>query len=106
MPAIGKGDAVSPSLLPGESITIGYGSEGALPRRYGVRDDRDIEIGIVKLILSTKYVDYSNLKQTSPFSEGRANRLVSSDDAEPDMWCEKNVILVQRRGKSPHSREA
>ena len=100
MPATGKGGAVDHSLPPGKSLTIGYGSGGARPRRYGVRAGRDVEIGILKLFLSTKFVNYSSLEQPSPFSEGRTDDTPCEDDV-PDLWCEKTIVLVQRRGKSP-----
>ncbi|KAK0187320.1 hypothetical protein F5146DRAFT_771205 [Armillaria mellea] len=61
------------SLPPGESLAIGYGASGTVPRGYIVPEGQAVDVGFLKLFISTKYVDLSGIVQPLPFSETRGN---------------------------------
>jgi hypothetical protein len=67
--ARGKPD---PCIHPnGGILTIGYGLGGALPFGYGLSDEQNIDVGSVKVFLSTENVDLSIIPQPSPFDSDR-----------------------------------
>ena len=50
------------------SLAVGYGSGGSVPFTYFARDGQDVDVGFLKLFLTTEYVDFSNIPQSSPFN--------------------------------------
>ncbi|KAG8755819.1 hypothetical protein FRC14_003630 [Serendipita sp. 396] len=92
-------------LRKGESITVGYGDGGppwrhrvqpakGAPQNPVVRDAEDLQIEFFKLILTTRPVDLSFMKQLSPFESGRAER----DPPKPvDMWMTELLTVVVRK---------
>ena len=46
---------------------MGYGDSGTVPHTFFLRDGQDVDVGILKLFLSTKQVDLSDVAQSSPF---------------------------------------
>ena len=66
-PTSGAGAEVDPPLLPNSSLTIGYGDGDSVPYCYFLRENQDIDIGHLKLFLSTEQVDLSHIPQRSPF---------------------------------------
>ena len=61
-----------PPLQPNGFLTIGYGSGGVPSRKFGLDDGRNVDVGYLKLFLSTEHVDYSHVQQESPFRQDRA----------------------------------
>jgi hypothetical protein len=61
-----------------------------------MRDGQDVDIGFLKLFLTTEPVDYSNIPQTSPFHlDNRGN---GTHKAKPRLiWDTILVAVVQRR---------
>lgn len=110
----------------GELIIHG-GSTGEVPRSFRLPKGRDVYIGFFKLFLSTEYIDYSGIKQDSPFGDnpehndgklnlkgvGKVSR-PSDDDSDDDddddddwdrgadihheKWDVIKVDLIQKRG--------
>jgi len=81
--------------VPG-SLTIGYGSGGIVPFVYFMRDGQDIDVGFLKMFLTTEPVDYSNIPQTSPFDlNDRGN--ATYKPKPPLIWDTLLVAVVQRR---------
>jgi len=78
------------------SLSIGYGSGGSVPLSYYMRDGQDVDVGFLKLFLTTQPVDYSNIPQSSPFnSDERAN---APPKARPAfIWDTILIAIVQRR---------
>jgi hypothetical protein len=61
-------DKLDPCIYPnGGFLTIGYGSGGAQPFAYGLSAEQDVDVGCVKIFLSTEKVDLSSIPQPSPF---------------------------------------
>ncbi|KAK0187314.1 hypothetical protein F5146DRAFT_985418 [Armillaria mellea] len=85
---------VDVSLPPGESLTIGYGASGTVPRRYALRKGQDVDVGFVKLFFSTECMDLSGIVQRSPFIECRGGDRVAPPESRG--LC---VAVIQRKGE-------
>lgn len=83
------------SLPPKGSLTIGYGSSGTPPYTFYLNKGQDVDVGYVKLFLSTEYVDYSSIPQKSPFMYDEAR----SAEYKPKrrVWDTLSIPIVQRR---------
>ena len=78
------------------SLTIGYGCGGAVPFSYFTREGQDLDVGFLKLFLTTEPVDYSNIPQFSPFSLD--NRATREAKLKPRLiWDTILIAVVQRR---------
>ncbi|KZP29227.1 hypothetical protein FIBSPDRAFT_212881 [Athelia psychrophila] len=93
----GESAVDSPLKRNGGTLTIGYGSTGTSPRAYAFRDgqESDVDIGFLKIFLATKYVDLSDIPQTTPFNSGRADFTKKKRNIE--RWGSTLIPLVQRR---------
>jgi hypothetical protein len=94
-PTTGKDFKVDPPLPPKQSLTIGFGDGGSVPFTYGVRDGQNVDVGFLKLFLTTEHVDFSNVPQSSPFNQVRVDREVQSKITS--RWDTMLVTVVQRR---------
>lgn len=99
-------------LQPGSSLTIGYGDGGWQPWVYSLRepktivpgeieqDGQDMDVGFLKLFLSTKPINLSYIEQGTPFStrfkpgSRGGNRLPLEVD---QVWDTRLITVVQRR---------
>ncbi|KAG6875960.1 hypothetical protein C0993_006570, partial [Termitomyces sp. T159_Od127] len=70
-PTANNGEVDVP-LPPRRSLTIGFGDGGWPARTYLLRKNQTIDVGFLKLYVSTKYIDYSSICQKSPFEKGHA----------------------------------
>ncbi|EIM79947.1 uncharacterized protein STEHIDRAFT_163202 [Stereum hirsutum FP-91666 SS1] len=94
-PGIARDGRADFSIDAHTSLTIGYGAGGGNPRMYHVRQGRDVDVGFLKLFVSTQWVDYSHIKQNSPF-DGIARedgRYVSINSP----WDSTRVPIIQWR---------
>jgi hypothetical protein len=57
-----------PPLRPKGNIKLGYGTGDDAPFVYTLSKGHDVEVGFLKLFLSTEYVDFSGVPQSSPFT--------------------------------------
>ena len=48
-------------------LRVGYGDSGTVPHTFFLREDQNVDVGILKLFLSTKPMDLSDIAQSSPF---------------------------------------
>jgi len=88
---------VDPPIRPKGSLTIGYGSGGSSPFNYLLRDGQDIDVGFLKLFLSTAPVDFSNIPQRSPFYVDPRIVRRSAQVKTVSVWNTLLVTVVQRR---------
>ncbi len=65
-PGYAKKDA-DVSLPPRESLTIGYDASRTVPYIYTLREGQDVNVGFLKLLFSTEYMDLSGVVQRSAF---------------------------------------
>jgi hypothetical protein len=65
---------LNPPLKSGGSLEIGFGTSAAgyPPRTFPIKSNSDIDVGFLKIYLSTESVDLSYLPQDSPFSSTRS----------------------------------
>ncbi|KAF8983561.1 caspase domain-containing protein [Cyathus striatus] len=89
------GGAVDPPLLRQNSLTIGYGASGFPPVNYFLRPEQDVDVGFIKLFISTKYIDLGEIPQKSPFVHDRASGIEKRK--APAIWGTILIPVVQRR---------
>jgi hypothetical protein len=97
LPGFAKNNKAEISLPSQSSLEIGYGSGGANPQSYFLRENQEVDIGSLKLFYATEYVDFSNIPQKSPF-DARQMKTKSSRKRNA-FWGTKTVKIVQRKGK-------
>ncbi|THU90085.1 hypothetical protein K435DRAFT_968821 [Dendrothele bispora CBS 962.96] len=97
LPPTAKNGVIEMPLPAKGSLTIGYGPSGIPPYEFSVRESQDVDVGALKLFLSTDYVDYGAIAQKSPFEDYRkANQRLKPELSE---WDSMTVIIVQKRKK-------
>jgi hypothetical protein len=90
---IGEHNKLEPPLKRQGELTVGYGSGGWSPFIYQVREGRDLDIGFLKIYLTTKPVDLSGIKQS-----GLRARFTQFWEPEPlDFWGTTLIPIIQRR---------
>jgi len=76
-------------------LCVGYGSGGWEPLAYEIREGQDLDVGFLKIYLSTQPVDLSGKAQQSAFPE---NRGATAWRPEPqDVWDTILIPIIQRR---------
>lgn len=97
-PGTAKHGHVDPSIGPNGKLTIGYGSSGWRPQCFHPREGRPVDVGFLKLFVSTQWVDFSDIEQASPFDgypRGRTSH--SQPYISPNTpWDSISVPVVQR----------
>lgn len=96
-PSPNKMGTVEPSLPPGGSLTIGYGSSDTNAYSYFIRPEQDVDVGYLKLYLSTEHVDYSHIPQPSPFEPRFASRGGETKAPKRVLWDTMTVAVIQRK---------
>ncbi|KAK0462864.1 caspase domain-containing protein [Desarmillaria tabescens] len=91
LPPTAKANLVDEPLPAEGSLTIGYGSGGERPREYYLRENQDVDIGFLKLLVSTEYVDYFEVETVFT---------VPPRPSPPALWDTILITVVQRKGKS------
>ncbi len=86
---------MDPPLPAHGTLSIGFGPGGAQAQTYGLRPGQDVDVGYIKVFLTTEYIDYSVLEQDSPFDEhDRAD--APYKNRKPLVWEARLVAVVQR----------
>lgn len=94
-PSAGKFQIDLPLPL-GGSLTLGYGIRNSGPFNYLLRDGQDVDVGFLKLFLTTEPLDFSDMAQASPFR--RDSRVAMHCQARISaVWDTILVAVVQRR---------
>ncbi|EIM80026.1 uncharacterized protein STEHIDRAFT_163276 [Stereum hirsutum FP-91666 SS1] len=100
-PGTAKNGAADISIPKEGRLTIGYGSSGWRPRAFSLRDDHDVAVGVLKLFVSTEWVDFSDIAQTSPFEgykrTGNHDQIYPRENSPWDSLC---VSVVQKGAKT------
>ncbi|CCM00515.1 uncharacterized protein FIBRA_02549 [Fibroporia radiculosa] len=87
----------SPLTKDGGILTIGYGTSGVPAISYFLRPEQDIDVGLIKIFLTTRPVDMSMIPQTSPFLAGRDTPSPSGQRVDVDAWGAILIPVIQRR---------
>ncbi|TFK37085.1 caspase domain-containing protein [Crucibulum laeve] len=96
-PNTGSGEGAG-GLRPGGDLTIGYGSGGIQPREFFLRPGQEVDVGFVKLFITTIPVDYSFIPQESPFEETRHGGIFPNRSIPVLAWDTIQLTIVQREG--------
>ncbi|THU94293.1 hypothetical protein K435DRAFT_900628 [Dendrothele bispora CBS 962.96] len=96
LPPTAKNGVIEMPLPAKGSLTIGYGSSGTPPYGFSVRERQDVDVGALKLFLSTDYVDYGTIAQKSPFEDHRGGKKMWKP-SKRSLWDSMTVIIVQRK---------
>ena len=94
---ISKEGKVDPPLPAGGNLTIGYGPGEPRAFKFDLKKE-EVDVGFLKLFLTTDYIDFSNVSQPSPFAATRD--VVDYDDSKKldPVWDSILIPVVQRRG--------
>jgi len=92
-PAIGE--KAQPSLPGSGILPIGYGDGGGLPYRYFLREGQNLDVGFLKLFISTESVDFECIPQPSAFDQGRGGS--ASRQKPKPIWDTQTITVVQRQ---------
>lgn len=101
LPPHAKDLEATPSIRCGRnSLTVGYGAGGWPPARFELpklpkNRVADVDIGYLKLFISTQYVDHSHMTQATPFRDFRG--LVKVSERSPEIWDTFNFAVVLRK---------
>lgn len=84
--------------IPGnDSLNVGFGDSGTQPRKFYLRENQTVDVGFLKLYLSTQCVDFSGVVQKSPFvPQERAEKEVQRERKET--WDAILIPVIQRKG--------
>ncbi|KDN42637.1 hypothetical protein RSAG8_06594, partial [Rhizoctonia solani AG-8 WAC10335] len=91
----------TPPLPRGSSLTIGYGSGGQTPFQYVVDEEQGVDVGIIKLFVTTSPTEFDSLAQESPFDGGRGvveEKTVEKLLRPRDEWDTISMALLKWRG--------
>ncbi|KZV62920.1 hypothetical protein PENSPDRAFT_692080 [Peniophora sp. CONT] len=88
-----------PSLPPQGNLCVGYGAGGSQPFTCFLRSDQTLDVGFLKIFITTEIIDLSGMAQVSTFTGSKARdirRLRLVREVEP-LWDTIEIPLVQRR---------
>ena len=85
-------------LSPLGTLTIGYGSGGAAPLTYSLREGQNVDVGFLKLFLTTRPTNFSKIQQDTSFGPQGHRGLQELPKINPDdEWDTVTITVVQRR---------
>ncbi|KIM25361.1 hypothetical protein M408DRAFT_315703, partial [Serendipita vermifera MAFF 305830] len=91
---------VDPLLPRRESLAIGYGAGGGRPFKFFLPNNQDVDVGFIKIFLSSRRVDLSSIPQVSPFDRHRGGP-DGVQSKPPGLWSTILITSIQRRRASP-----
>ncbi|VDB86215.1 unnamed protein product [Peniophora sp. CBMAI 1063] len=93
------------AIVPGDQILLGDGStnQGGLPFAFYLPSGQEFDVGLVKIFVTTEYVDLSWISQDSPSERSDAHcpniQVAARRDATGDMdarWSTALITILQR----------
>ena len=79
---------------------MGFGDSGSVPHTFFLREGQKVDVGILKLYLSRKQVDLSDVAQRSPFESIGARSIPPDKVKGPTklrfLWDTVLIPVVQR----------
>ncbi|PPQ85019.1 hypothetical protein CVT25_010408 [Psilocybe cyanescens] len=77
-------------------LTLGHGSNSVFPRSYEIKDDhQDIDVGFLKIFLTTNPINLNNVSQKSPFDVTRSSKPFKPKPK--DKWDALTIPMIQRK---------
>ncbi|KZV65119.1 hypothetical protein PENSPDRAFT_690182 [Peniophora sp. CONT] len=94
-PVAGRG--AEPSLPANGILPIGFGAGGARPFKFTLKAGQHIDVGFLRIFVSTEQVDLSRVEQCSPFEKSTI-RGIKHLEVEPEaMWDTYTIAVLQHR---------
>jgi hypothetical protein len=81
------------------SLTVGFGLGSTPPLTYVIRQEQEMDVGFLKLFLTTQPVDYSGIPQSSPF-DPKVRGCGKYIPKPALLWHTVLVAIVQKRSPS------
>lgn len=99
-PAMGENAAPSLPCCGQGMLPIGYGDGGGDPKKFFLREGQELDIGFLKLFVSTEPVDLEGIQQPSAFDPGRGTY---SEKSRPQpLWDTHNRGCTKTTGLQNH----
>ncbi|KAI0032857.1 caspase domain-containing protein [Vararia minispora EC-137] len=94
-----SGPGSEPTLPANRDLPIGYGDGGGVPHQYFLRQGQDVDVGFLKLFLSTRPVDLDNVPQKTPFEDMDKSRNQTRQKKRETVptWDALTIAMVQRK---------
>ena len=88
-----------------QNLPVGFGDSGTVPHTFFLREGQNVDVGILKLFLSRKPMDLSDVVQSSPFdSIGARSDYTTASQVKMKrptklrfLWDTILIPVVQRR---------
>lgn len=77
-------------------MEIGYGTDGWNPLAFEFEKEQQIDVAILRLFISTTYLDLDSLELTSPFGPGSRGFVLNPQSID-QKWGVTTMGLVVRR---------
>ncbi|KAF9474964.1 hypothetical protein BDN70DRAFT_996743 [Pholiota conissans] len=84
-------------LVSGGSLAIGYGSAGYPPVTFEIAKELDVDVGFLKIYLSTQPVNMAYVPQESPFVQARALKEYQPTIRHVPSWTDIVIPVFQSR---------
>jgi hypothetical protein len=88
------GGNADPPLPKRSELTIGFGDGGAAPWQFHLNDDEDMDVGFLKVFLTTSPAEFSSVAQ-DPFGPTSRHPLPPSNNV--DLWGSITATILQMR---------
>ncbi|KAK7471968.1 hypothetical protein VKT23_000076 [Stygiomarasmius scandens] len=96
LPPVAREGQAEFSIHAKKSLTIGFGDGGGDPKSHALKKRQKVDVGFLKLYLSTQYVDFSGIPQSSPLQQDRA--IYDNPLPPPSFWDILMIPVIQKRG--------
>ncbi|KAK7471992.1 hypothetical protein VKT23_000100 [Stygiomarasmius scandens] len=97
LPPVARDGKAEFSIHAKNSLTLGFGDGGGNPKSCALEKGQ-VEVGFLKLYLSTQYVNFSSIPQSSPLQKKRA--IYDNPLPPPSFWDILMIPVIQRGPKS------
>ncbi|KAK0223701.1 caspase domain-containing protein [Armillaria fumosa] len=95
-----KNNVVDTCLLPGSTVTLGFGSGGMEPVKFLIPDGQEVDLCFFKIFVTTNAVDLGSISQLSPFTELIGRGAKRAPQAIEDDWGSRTIPIVLRRAQT------
>ena len=86
---------VDAPLCPKGSFPVGYGTGGSAPFKFHLEKNQTLDVGYIRVFISTCAVDMSSIAQPSPFT-GPARGMETVPLLPSPQWDVITIAVVQR----------